>query len=82
MASTVFHHQSIATVLHFVASFGFAKAIANIIAGKIADRFGRKMTLVLGFLIGLPVMPSIIVSKSWEGIVLINIYVSVSPKVC
>ena len=73
MASTVFHHQSIATVLHFVASFGFAKAIANIIAGKIADRFGRKMTLVLGFLIGLPVMPSIIVSKSWEGIVLINI---------
>ena len=73
MASTVFHHQSIATVLHFVASFGFAKATANIIAGKIADRFGRKMTLVLGFLIGLPVMPSIIVSKSWEGIVLINI---------
>ena len=73
MASTVFQHQSIATVLHFVATFGLAKAIANIIAGKIANRFGRKMTLVLGFLIGLPVMPSIIVSKSWEGIVLINI---------
>ena len=73
MAVTTFHHQSVSTVLNFVASFGLSKAVANIFAGPIADKFGRKITLVVGFLVGLPVMPYIIFAQSWNGITLMNV---------
>jgi len=73
MAVTTFHHSSVSTVLNFVASFGLSKAIANIFAGPIADKFGRKITLVFGFIVGLPVMPYIIFAQSWNGITLMNV---------
>lgn len=65
--------SQVSTVLKFVASFGFSKAVANIFAGPIADKFGRKITLILGFVVGLPVMPYIIVAESWNGITLMNV---------
>ena len=36
-------------------SFGISKAIGNLFAGTLADRFGRKGVLLIGWLIGLPV---------------------------
>lgn len=73
MAVLTFHQQSAATRLNFVATFGLSKAVANAFSGPLADKFGRKPTLVLGFLIGLPVMPYVIVAKSWTGITAMNI---------
>ena len=73
MAVHTFHQQSAATRLNFVASFGASKAVANAVSGPFADKFGRKPTLVLGFLIGLPVMPYVIVANSWTGITVMNI---------
>jgi len=72
MAVQTFHETKASTRLNFVASFGLSKAIANAFAGPLADRFGRKPTLILGCLVGLPVMPFVIVAKSWSGITLMN----------
>ena len=72
MAVVTFHEVKASTRLNFVASFGLSKAIANAFAGPLADKFGRKPTLILGCLIGLPVMPFIIVAQSWTGITLMN----------
>jgi MFS family permease len=44
-------------VLSFLISFGLVKALANLMAGRLSDRFGRKRILVAGWLIGLPVPP-------------------------
>lgn len=73
MAVTIFNQHSAATRLNFVATFGLSKAIANAISGPLADKFGRKPTLVMGFLIGLPVMPYVIIAETWTGITVMNI---------
>lgn len=73
MAVSVFDQHSAATRLQFVTTFGLSKALANAVSGPLADKFGRKPTLVAGFLIGLPVMPYIIVAQSWTGIIDMNI---------
>jgi MFS family permease len=40
--------QSNALVVSFIASFGLVKAILNLFAGKISDKWDRKNVLILG----------------------------------
>jgi MFS family permease len=78
MAVSIFHQYKALTRLNFVATFGASKALANAFSGPIADKFGRKPTLILGFLLGLPVMPYVIVAESWTGITIMNILFGLS----
>src|SRR5207302_1020438 len=52
-------------VLSFLVSFGIVKALANLFAGQLADRIGRKPLLVAGWLAALPVPLLIIWAPSW-----------------
>ncbi len=47
--------ESKSAILSFVVAFGIAKALANLAAGGLADRVGRKRLLVLGWGLALPV---------------------------
>ena len=47
--------QSNTLIVSFIASFGLVKAILNLFAGKISDKWGRKNVLILGWLFGIPV---------------------------
>ena len=51
----LFHIESNTLIVSFIASFGMVKAILNLFAGNLSDRWGRKKVLVLGWLFGLPV---------------------------
>ena len=64
MAINVFHEVKATTRLSFVATFGLSKALANALVGPMADRWGRKPTLIVGSLVGLTVMPYVIVAKT------------------
>src|SRR5438067_8721788 len=68
-----FHLASHAAVLAFVVAFGAAKALANLGAGALADRTGRKRLLVLGWLLALPVAPLLGFAPSWWLIVAANV---------
>ena len=68
-----FHLTSNAAVLAFVVAFGAAKALANLGAGALADRVGRKRLLVLGWLLALPVAPLLAFAPSWWLIVAANV---------
>src|SRR5436309_9422075 len=68
-----FHLASHAAVLAFVVAFGAAKAVANLGAGALADRVGRKRLLVLGWLLALPVAPLVALAPSWWLIVAANL---------
>ena len=46
---------SAAAILAFVVAFGAAKALTNLAAGDLAERFGRKRLLVAGWVVALPV---------------------------
>jgi MFS family permease len=42
-------------VFSFIIAFGVIKALLNLVSGLLADRFTRKMVLVAGWVVGLPV---------------------------
>src|SRR5206468_2966283 len=72
VATTEFHLASASLVLSFIATFGLAKALTNLAAGWLADRHARRRTLLVGWLIGLPVPVLILAAPSWWWIVAAN----------
>src|SRR5687767_15929429 len=55
LAEQEFGLASRSAALSFIVAFGLAKAVSNLFAGRLGDRFGRKRILVTGWLIGVPV---------------------------
>jgi MFS family permease len=73
-----FHLGSTALITSFIVSFGVVKAIANLISGQLADTWGRKRVLVIGWLLAVPVPFMIIAAPRWEWIVAANALLGVS----
>jgi MFS family permease len=67
-----FHLTSTALVTSFIVSFGVVKALANLVSGQLADTWGRKRVLVLGWFVGLPVPFMIMWGPSWGWIIAAN----------
>ena len=65
-------------ILSFITAFGFSKAMANYFAGRLANRFGRRQLLLLGWLIALPVPLLLIYAGSWAWVVLANVLLGIS----
>lgn len=82
IAADEFGLTSISVTLTFIISFGIVKALANLFAGRNADRFGRKPLLVAGWLIGLPVPLIIILAPTWGWIVVANLLLGVNQGLC
>jgi MFS family permease len=64
---------SVAIVTSFIVSFGLVKACANLVSGLLADTWGRKRVLILGWLLGVPVPILIIFAPGWGWIVAANV---------
>lgn len=73
-----FHIESATLITSFIVSFGLVKAFANLVSGQLADRWGRKHVLVIGWLIGLPVPFMIIGAPNWEWIIAANVLLGLS----
>lgn len=67
-----FHIASTTLITSFIVSFGVVKAFANLISGQLADVWGRKHVLLLGWAFGLPVPFMIVWAPSWEWIIAAN----------
>lgn len=65
-------------VMSFIVSFGLVKALANLISGHLADTWGRKRVLVLGWLVGLPFPFIIIAAPDWSWIIAANALLGIS----
>jgi MFS family permease len=72
IGSEEFGITSTTIVMSFIVSFGVVKALANLVSGQLADTWGRKRVLILGWLVGLPVPFIIIWAPSWGWIVAAN----------
>jgi MFS family permease len=73
LAHDTFGLAGFTSALTFVAAFGLTKAITNLAAGALTDRYGRKPVLVAGWLLGLPVPVLIIAAPSWDWVVAANV---------
>ena len=60
-------------IVSFIVSFGVTKAVLNLVAARLSERFGRKPILVAGWLLGLPVPFMIMWAPSWAWIDTANV---------
>ena len=73
-----FELESNSLILSFIASFGLVKAIVNLFAGNISDKFGRKNVLVLGWLFGIPVPFLLLFAPDWNWILFANVLLGIN----
>ena len=78
LAGHDFHLASRVAILSFLISFGLVKAASNFVAGRLADRFGRRGVLLAGWAAALPVPVLIIVAPSWGWVVFANVLLGVN----
>ncbi len=73
LAEAEFGLASHTAILSFIATFGIAKAFANLAAGSLGDRDGRKAVLVTGWMVGIPVPFILMWAPAWEWVVFANV---------
>jgi MFS family permease len=78
----VFGLASETAVLSFIVTFGFTKALANLYAGRTADRLGRKPLLVAGWLFAIPVPFLLMYAPAWGWIVFANVLLGINQGLC
>src|SRR6516165_6230460 len=78
IGSETFQLASTVAVTSFIISFGVVKAVTNLVSGQLADSWGGKKTLVLGWAMGLPVPFLIMGAPSWEWIVAANVLLGIN----
>ena len=72
------HIESNTLILSFIASFGMVKAILNLVAGNLSDKWGRKKVLILGWIFGLPVPFILLYAPSWNWIIFANVLLGIN----
>jgi MFS family permease len=78
LGTEVFGLTDFTAALTFIVAFGITKALTNLAAGALSDRFGRKPVLVAGWLAGLPVPFVIIWAPTWGWIVAANVLLGIN----
>jgi MFS family permease len=78
LARDAFHLDGLAAAMTFVAAFGVTKAVTNLVAGALADRYGRRPVLIAGWLIGLPVPILLAVAPTWGWIIVANVLLGIN----
>jgi MFS family permease len=66
----------------FVVVFGLVKALLNLFAGRLSDRWGRRPVLIAGWLAALPVPFLILYAPSWGWIVAATVLLGVNQGLC
>ncbi|HEV2303582.1 MAG TPA: MFS transporter [Stellaceae bacterium] len=72
IGSETFHLASASIITGFIVSFGVVKALTNLVSGQMAEAWGRKRTLVLGWAVGLPVPFMLMWAPNWGWVIAAN----------
>ncbi|MGH2755696.1 MAG: MFS transporter [Actinomycetota bacterium] len=66
------------TLMLFIVSFGLSKAAANLAAGYLADRIGRRNVLLIGWLFAIPVPITLMLAPTWAWVIAANVLLGVN----
>jgi MFS family permease len=78
LAEAEFALDGYSAMLSFIVAFGITKAFTNYIAGALADRYGRRPVLLVGWLFGIPVPIMLILAPTWGWIVAANVLLGIN----
>jgi MFS family permease len=78
LAEQEFQLAARTAVLSFIVVFGITKALTNYLAGRIADRVGRKRILIAGWIIAAPVPFLLMWAPSWPWVLAANALLGIS----
>ena len=65
-------------ILSFIIAFGITKAITNYFTGKLANTYGRKNLLILGWIFALPIPFILMNATHWNWVVFANILLGIN----
>lgn len=65
-------------ILSFITAFGISKAIANYYTGLLANKYGRKKLLLIGWLLAIPIPFLLIYAPSWNWVIVANVLLGIS----
>lgn len=69
-------------ILSFIVVFGVTKAITNYYTGTLANRWGRKNLLTLGWVLALPVPLLLIYAPNWQWVIAANVLLGIHQGLC
>jgi MFS family permease len=82
IASADFNIAAKTAILSFIIVFGITKAITNYYTGALANKFGRKNLLTLGWVVALPIPFILIFADNWSWIIAANILLGINQGLC
>jgi MFS family permease len=62
----------------FVLAFGIVKGAMNFVAGRFAERFGRRRVLIVGWIVALPIPALVFAAPTWDWIVVATVLLGVN----
>lgn len=78
IAEKEFGMAATSAILSFIVVFGIVKAISNYYAGALANRFGRKNLLVLGWIFAIPIPFVLMYAENWNWIIAANVLLGIN----
>jgi MFS family permease len=78
LAEVEFHLAAKTAILSFIVVFGITKALTNYFAGSLANKYGRKKFLVIGWVFALPVPFLLIYAPNWSWIIVANVFLGIN----
>lgn len=77
IAEAEFQIAAKTALLSFIVVFGITKAITNYFTGALANRFGRRNLLIIGWVLALPVPFILMYAPNWNWIVACNVLLGI-----
>ncbi len=74
LGKDVYHITSTTLIFAFIVAFGLTKAILNLVAGHFSDAVGRRPVLIMGWLLGIPMMALLLFVHTWSAVILANVF--------
>jgi len=65
-------------ILSFIVVFGVSKALTNYFAGRWSDAYGRRIVLIAGWIVALPVPFILMWAPTWSWIIFANVLLGIS----
>ncbi|MDG1529480.1 MAG: MFS transporter [Polaribacter sp.] len=65
-------------MLSFIIAFGITKAITNYFTGKLANKYGRKNLLILGWIFALPIPFILMNANHWNWVIFANVLLGIN----